>query len=352
MEVEDLVLNFTNRTTTSTFLKGVTSMILKNRKQHSKVISIVKELQTVRISKWTEIQITKFSKQLLVEIGDEKSGNVVLTTIFKISLHDYYRKLMVQLDSWEKLLRILLLTENVTKLIVEKEKTEFPERIILSITDICVGFLNRTEIQNFFIRQGFEIVTESETESCCSSVDSAGSELSVILGCSANSVSTNTPIEIASPIHDIISLASGEEVSSIPETDETDDNYRKTVSPTTTFNSTNTIVSNTFSSSCQTVINQSDIFSNSQLILPIVDELDLEEVGINMSFSESTRKRHFKGSPGTSGLSTPKRHASSSQTSEIQEKEQKSWNLHNLGTIASIAIVSFGVMMLAKPNLS
>ena len=47
----------------------------------------------------------------------------------------------------------------------------------------------------------------------------------------------------------------------------------------------------------------------------------------------------------------PKRHASSSQSesSEISSHQNSSF-LQNFGTIASIAIVGLGVMMLAKPT--
>ena len=422
MDVEDLVLIFIGTTTSSPVLRSLISNLLRDQKHKPKIESVLKELTKINLSKWTEIQITKYSKQLISEVTPQNT----LSTMFKVSLHDHYRQLSgitqaKQFNSWERLLKILVMTETVVRTVIDetadeqadehaestsknsepetsKSSQKSPQKpkkipqqksnldLLFGIADICVGFLNRFDIQNFLQNQGFS--TESETESCCSSSESeAFSEIS--------------GIRIRTPIHDIISLGSAEEISSLPEENNSEyaesiesvesrdsDKFEYNTNHDETYTSFNTIIP---SDSCQTVLNRQNTnvcsMSRSQLFPPILSESEEEEVGIAMNIPDGSRnnmKRHYKGSPNGSGLSTgnfkiwfkkhffsrnmifvgsipsiffkfsvtPKRHASASASisSHSSEIPPSFWSSHNLGSIASIAIISFGVIMLAKPT--
>merc|ERR1712151_640244 len=108
--------------------------------------------------------------------------------------------------------KVLVLTESIMNLVIQNKSDNIRRLLIFGITDICVGFLNRNNIIDCFENQGFEHLNESESD--CDSDILAGFE-------NLNS-DTTTPIQVRSPIHDIISLESCEEVSNLTGTVERD----------------------------------------------------------------------------------------------------------------------------------
>ena len=121
MDVEDLVLIFIGTTTSSPVLKSLISNLLRDQKHKPKIEAVLKELTKINLSKWTEIQITKYSKQLISEVTPQNT----LSTMFKVSLHDHYRQLSgitqaKQFNSWERLLKILVMTETVVRTVIDE----------------------------------------------------------------------------------------------------------------------------------------------------------------------------------------------------------------------------------------
>lgn len=361
MDVDDLVLSYIERTTESDELRTLVqdSLYFKNSRNHVEVL--INELSKTKLTKIAESQINRFSQHLVDSIGDD----AVLNTMFKVNLHDNYRQISGVsqsrniINSFDRLLHVLVLTRSVTRDIFAKHpqlSDNLRRMVMFGITDICVGFLNRHEIHTFIEEQGIEISsTDSETESCCSS----SSECSAVLGSPVEILSntTGTPIQIQTPVHDIISLDSCEDVSSVVSSNNHDSELNETSLPLQPQHSFASTLMST--NSYQTVLHRQDTTLTQSQLLPALNELnnneyfsDQEEAGIAMDvLPKNKMKRQYKGSPNGSGLSTPKRHASaSSHSSAVPDGSHQSWNLHNLGTIASIAIVSFGVMMLAKPT--
>ena len=158
MDVENIVLLFIRRKTASDDLKGLIEI---NGKQKTRIELILTEIDKVTLSKWTEVQITKYSKQLLEEVTELG----VLTTMFKVNLHENYRHLIgAQNITWEKFTKVLVLTESIMNLVIQNKSENIRRLLIFGITDICVGFLNRNNIVGFFENQGFEHLNESESD--------------------------------------------------------------------------------------------------------------------------------------------------------------------------------------------